>query len=920
MLMMGELEMIKKIFSVVLVAFIVLILSYSAFADNANRYVVLILDTSGSMSGEPATVQKNAAKKFCQQVLNAQGDSHVALVSLNTRASITCQFTNDINELTSRIDTLYASGGTNIYESLQLAGELLDGITATSTVKNIVLCSDGLPEDGEPQDGPYSYRDFFGYEYANAAYNTAKELKDKKYNIYTLGFFHSLYDEYLEFGRRFMQDLSSGNAYYEVTDVEYLEFTFGEIADDVVSDDKTINNPIIIVPGIMGSRLFMSSSEFNEQQKAWDPIVLDSSGKMDYWRTVHEKIGFPDSGLLSRRLDLSSPIYTRPCENQNVDTSDTGNSTVYQYGRECGAHDGTQESYIDLVNYLCQQYASGDKYRAVYFFSYDWRRSNTESAVKLHSCIQDVLNETGAKKVDLVCHSMGGLVASKYYTEYGNEQVDYIITCGTPYEGAPKLIDCVMNWKVLGGGISDFALGFLGWMNKNLKSSWMGVTELLPTENYINRIPMRKALFNPLNWNDYHDLSFSEYQDICRKVFAGYNSAYIFQKSLKDGDYNALLKYDKSYFILGINQPTITAIKYKLINGIDLLEEDDLSYSMKGDGTVPYLSASISEQLNSFSFERVLPYATDHGGVVKEAKCLEWIVSKLNQQTSNISGSNMLYDGYIVVRIACPVDVSISDSNGSELNSSAENFMRVSSFGRLDIIGLSNDIKMACINDSPNFSIILNGTDIGTMDYDIRYFNGNDELYKEDSFRNIPITANTVIKTGTDSTKTTVLDIDNNGDGIIDYYLVPESSRGTVTITRQPESRNINAGEYAVFAVDASGNSLRYQWNINRRDGKGWTLIPGATNAEYMSGPASLSDDGNEYHCLITDGEGHTVSTKLATLHVYDSGDTDDDNNIPNEEGVGRSDGGGGCNMSGLWTSMMILSAGMIILVRKTVR
>ena len=89
-----------------------------------------------------------------------------------------------------------------------------------------------------------------------------------------------------------MQDLSSGNAYYEVTDVEYLEFTFGEIADDVVSDDKTINNPIIIVPGIMGSRLFMSSSEFNEQQKAWDPIVLDSSGKMDYWRTVHEDKGW----------------------------------------------------------------------------------------------------------------------------------------------------------------------------------------------------------------------------------------------------------------------------------------------------------------------------------------------------------------------------------------------------------------------------------------------------------------------------------------------------------------------------------------------------------------------------------------------------------------------------------------------------
>ena len=228
----------------------------SAFAADTNRYVVLILDTSGSMWGEPAAVQTSAAKKFCQQIITAQGSNHVALVAINTTASIICQFTDNLEELTDRIDELYADGGTNIHGALEIAGGLLADITEDSAVKSIVLCSDGLPESGQIQDGPYSYSDYYDYGYANAAYNIAQTLKQNN-NIYTLGFFHSLEGEYLAFGQRLMKDLASSSAHYEVTEAEKLEFTFGEIADDVVSDDKTVNNPIIIVPGIMGSRLFM---------------------------------------------------------------------------------------------------------------------------------------------------------------------------------------------------------------------------------------------------------------------------------------------------------------------------------------------------------------------------------------------------------------------------------------------------------------------------------------------------------------------------------------------------------------------------------------------------------------------------------------------------------------------------------------
>ena len=127
-------------------------------------------------------------------------------------------------------------------------------------------------------------------------------------------------------------------------------------------------------------------------------------------------------------------------------------------------------------------------------------------------------------------------------------------------------------------------------------------------------------------------------------------------------------------------------------------------------------------------------------------------------------------------------------------------------------------------------------------------------------------------------------------------------------------NQTIRAGEAAVFAVEAFGNNLRCQWNINRHDGRGWTLITGATGAEYVSWYVGVADNANEYHCLITDGEGHTVSTKAASLYVYDYGGTN--NNNPNGEDAGRSSGGGGCEVSGSWALMMAFT-GVFLLAKR---
>lgn len=45
----------------------------STSTEEVTRYTVLVLDTSGSMRGNPATKQNIAATKFCESILAAKG-------------------------------------------------------------------------------------------------------------------------------------------------------------------------------------------------------------------------------------------------------------------------------------------------------------------------------------------------------------------------------------------------------------------------------------------------------------------------------------------------------------------------------------------------------------------------------------------------------------------------------------------------------------------------------------------------------------------------------------------------------------------------------------------------------------------------------------------------------------------------------
>lgn len=210
------------------------------------RYNVLILDASGSVRGKALKREKEAAKRFCRTVLEADGDNYFALISLSTKAKVICNFTKQYDQLAKAINKMKGNGGTNMNQAFQQADKLLDGVKGGSKViKNVVLCSDGLPEDGtKAAKGRYKKKTHKFYKYANAVYKTDVKMKKKNYFIYALGFFHNSKGKDLKFGKKLMRDLASKNRYYIVRKTKDIDKVFRKIADKIKKTTKNEPQPI----------------------------------------------------------------------------------------------------------------------------------------------------------------------------------------------------------------------------------------------------------------------------------------------------------------------------------------------------------------------------------------------------------------------------------------------------------------------------------------------------------------------------------------------------------------------------------------------------------------------------------------------------------------------------------------------------
>jgi formylglycine-generating enzyme required for sulfatase activity/pimeloyl-ACP methyl ester carboxylesterase len=74
----------------------------------------------------------------------------------------------------------------------------------------------------------------------------------------------------------------------------------------------------------------------------------------------------------------------------------------------------------------------------LFVFPYDWRQPNASHTAILRAYLKNISDLHGGKKVNLVVHSMGGLVMRRYLLDYGADLVGRVVTVASPLWGAPE--------------------------------------------------------------------------------------------------------------------------------------------------------------------------------------------------------------------------------------------------------------------------------------------------------------------------------------------------------------------------------------------------------------------------------------------------------------------------------------------------
>jgi triacylglycerol lipase len=76
-------------------------------------------------------------------------------------------------------------------------------------------------------------------------------------------------------------------------------------------------------------------------------------------------------------------------------------------------------------------------------WSYNYSQSNATTAQEINTKVNEILAATGASKVDIISHSMGGL-SSRYYTKNlgGDAKVDEWVSLGGPNHGTDTANFC----------------------------------------------------------------------------------------------------------------------------------------------------------------------------------------------------------------------------------------------------------------------------------------------------------------------------------------------------------------------------------------------------------------------------------------------------------------------------------------------
>lgn len=595
--------------------------------------------------------------------------------------------------------------------------------------------------------------------------------------------------------------------YSYLVDINNLQNPSGSLDDDAEPSGK---RPVLIIPGIMGSELY------NDTQLIWANQTKIAFNPTDDF--LYDNLKLDDDGLSVNNINVGNII-------KRIVKVNTFEGLLDYFG--------TKPEYEGKI----------------FVHPYDWRIDIDNNKRGLNTKIEGILNNTGFKKVDIIAHSMGGLVVQSYLKEYGSTNINKLIFVGTPHLGAPKAA------KSLLFGDIEIPFGLVNWDTiKKLSKNSPSIYQLLPDKDYFPYESEYLALINRDtakvdNLSFEQSLQFFKDQNLNSTLI---DQAVIFQDDINNYDIGNIDLYN----IVGCKNPT---------GGKYILDDKKTGIAstqyISGDGTVPLKSADfVTVPLNHAFYVKngghsALPSLENVRTLITDI-----LSGSINTYTDIRNDSNDCALKGRQYEWHSPVEIHIYDSLGNHAGPTATGFENNIPNVTYDIIDGEKFIYIP--DDGQSYRIEGVGEGTGTFDLKIiTYDNGN--ITQTQVFNDVPVTTSTQIRI--EPTTPEIINYDYIGSG--NFNAVEPSSTLTDNFSDNiPPVTNITKLTYdetadiALSATDSESGVLEIKYSVDSGDYQVYN------NRFFVLGDGTHSIN---YYAVDNSGNNETIKRENFTLYRH---------------------------------------------------
>lgn len=349
----------------------------------------------------------------------------------------------------------------------------------------------------------------------------------------------------------------------------------------------------------------------------------------------------------------------------------------------------------------------------LFAFPYEWRNSNVLTADLLKDKVAQIRSLTRASKVDIVAHSMGGLVAREYIQgEKYNQDIDQLITLGTPHNGSPE---AYLKWEA-GEGFFD-KLGMVvklyfqmeslhaGYIDltKYIQNKILSLKELLPDYDYLENASSGKMKNYP---DGYPQNTFLE----------NLNKENALEK-LKEVDFTNIVGKNGKDGTIKEFRIEASAVSGKWEHGMpenfyDQSTDQGVEYG-EGDETVPYSSAT------GIPYDKIIELDSSHGDLPTKSQCQVLKELTAKEDCAYITTWKRIKN-ILTFRLFSPIDIQIISPSGKKIGKDFETGDTFNEIENAFYSGYGTENEFVTIPDPEDgdYQILTQGT--GSGEYTIK--------------------------------------------------------------------------------------------------------------------------------------------------------------------------------------------------------